>query len=159
MVKKYTLVTVETPSGWLLINRTNPPYRGMWNTLGGKFLPNETPATCASRELQEESHIIIPPHDLINGGRVFWHVDGELRAELFAFFGHTEDELVMPRATREGILATFSKDWLLADNPGLVPDLQPLLHYALNGERHDYASYFTGDRLEDFCIADGEIDD
>ena len=60
MVKKYTLVTVETPSGWLLINRTNPPYRGMWNTLGGKFLPNETPATCASRELQEESHIIIP---------------------------------------------------------------------------------------------------
>lgn len=71
MVKKYTLVTVETPSGWLLINRTNPPYRGMWNTLGGKFLPNETPATCASRELQEESHIIIPPHDLINGGRVF----------------------------------------------------------------------------------------
>ncbi|EPC70379.1 Phosphohydrolase (MutT/nudix family protein) [Lacticaseibacillus paracasei subsp. paracasei Lpp41] len=57
------------------------------------------------------------------------------------------------------MLATFSKDWLLADNPGLVPDLQPLLHYALNGERHDYASYFTGDRLEDFCIADGEIDD
>ena len=109
--------------------------------------------------MQEEIHNSIPPHDRSNGGRVFWHVDGELRDELFTFFGHTEDELVKPRATREGILATFSKDWLLADNPGLVPDLQPLLHYALNGERHDYASYFTGDRLEDFRIADGEIDD
>ena len=43
-------------------------------------------------ELQEESHIIIPPHDLINGGRMFWHVDGELRAELFAFFGHNGKE-------------------------------------------------------------------
>ncbi|MED7627196.1 NUDIX domain-containing protein, partial [Lacticaseibacillus paracasei] len=112
MVKKYTLVTVETPSGWLLINRTNPPYRGMWNTLGWKFLPNETPATCASRELQEESHIIIPPHDLINVGRVFWYVDGELRAELFASFCHSGDELGMPQATREGILWTFFKYWL-----------------------------------------------
>ena len=58
-----------------------------------------------------------------------------------------------------GHFSDFSKDWLLADNPGLVPDLQPLLHFALNGECHDYASYFTGDRLEDFRIADGEIDD
>lgn len=65
------MVTVETPSGWLLINRTNPPYRGMWNTLGGKFLPDETPAVCAARELQEESHIIIPAHELTGIGRVF----------------------------------------------------------------------------------------
>lgn len=159
MVKKYTLVTVETPSGWLLINRTNPPYRGMWNTLGGKFLPNETPAVCAARELQEESHIIIPAHELTGVGRVFWHVDGQLRGELYAFFGKTDEPFLGPQATREGILATFSKTWLLADNPGLVPDLQPLLKYALNGEKHDYASYFNGDTLQTFRIADGEFHD
>ena len=159
MVKKYTLVTVKTPSGWLLINRTNPPYRGMWNTLGGKFLPDETPAACAARELQEESHIIIPAHQLVSAGRVFWHVDGELRGELYAFLGETSEQLQMPRATREGILATFSAAWLLADNPGLVPDLQPLLKYALKGERHDYASYFQGDTLQTFRIADGDYDD
>ncbi|MDE3316474.1 NUDIX hydrolase [Lacticaseibacillus zeae] len=159
MVKKYTLVTVETPTGWLLINRTNPPYRGMWNTLGGKFLPDETPAACAARELQEESHIIIPAHELCGVGRVFWHVDGKLRGELYAFLGKTPDRLQMPQATREGILATFSKEWLLADNPGLVPDLQPLLRYALKGEKHDYASYFTGDVLQKFQITDGEDHD
>ncbi len=99
MVKKYTLVTVETPSGWLLINRTNPPYRGMCNTLGGKFLPDETPAVCAARELQEESHIIIPAHELTGVGRVFWHVDGQLRGELYAFFGKTDEPFLGPQAT------------------------------------------------------------
>ena len=42
-----------------MINKMRGPQRGMWNGLGGKFDPGETPEECARREVLEESGLTL----------------------------------------------------------------------------------------------------
>lgn len=58
-----TLLFVFTPglSEVLLIEKNKPDFhKGLLNGLGGKNLENESDIACASRELKEESNLIIP---------------------------------------------------------------------------------------------------
>ena len=153
MVKAYTLILVHTPAGYLLINRQKPPYRGLWNALGGKIEVGETPLVGANRELLEETGL----HDvtLRADGLVHWHVDGSLRGDLYLFSGDVADTDTWPQATREGVLALQSENWLLAaDNLGIVPDLQALVPFWLRHERHTYRSDFQGEHFESLVIVD-----
>ncbi|WP_125705861.1 NUDIX domain-containing protein [Lacticaseibacillus daqingensis] len=149
MTKALTVVLVETLTGIILINRRKPPYRGLWNGLGGKVEPGEHPAAGARREVAEESGIQLAPGELTPAGLVHWHVDGALLGDLYLYTAQTERTLAGPQQTREGIIAPMPRDWLLApDNLGLVPDLQPLLTPMLAGEAREYDSWFVGDRFD-----------
>ena len=149
MVKALTVGLVETASGCLLINRQKPPYRGVWNGLGGKVEPGETALAGMQRELAEECGLHLPQAAFTAGGLVHWYVDGSLRGELYLYTAKTDRPFAQPLATREGIVAAMARAWLLApDNLGLVPDLAPLLPALLAGEVHTYRSDFTGDHFD-----------
>lgn len=149
MVKALTVGLVTTATGILLINRRKPPYRGLWNGLGGKVEPGETPLAGMQRELHEECGLALAPAAFTACGLVHWYVDGRLQGDLYLYTATTALTYPQPRQTREGIVAAMPKDWLLApDNLGLVPDLVPLLPHMLAGENLTYRSTFTGERFD-----------
>lgn len=41
------------------VKKENDVHQGKWNGLGGKLLPGETPEECVTREVQEESGLIL----------------------------------------------------------------------------------------------------
>ncbi|MFD1430021.1 NUDIX domain-containing protein [Lacticaseibacillus mingshuiensis] len=147
-MKQLTLILVATPTGLLVINRKKPPYQGCWNALGGKVEPGETPAVGAARELFEESGLRVSPEALTTCGLVHWHVDGKPRGDLFLYTCTTATAMSLPTATREGVLMTFSPDWL-ADprNLGVVPDLQAMLPLFFAGKNGEWTSRFAGDQF------------
>ncbi|WP_262315587.1 NUDIX hydrolase [Lacticaseibacillus parakribbianus] len=144
MVQKLTVVLVATPAGIVMINRRKPPYRGLWNGLGGKVEPGETPLEGAVREVKEESGVALALADTVPAGLVHWHVDGKLEGDLYLYYAHTK-AAVAAQDTREGLLATRPLDWLQApDNLGLVADLKALLPHVLAGEDLVYNAWFEG---------------
>lgn len=152
MVQALTVVLVQLPSGYLMINRVKAPFQGMWNALGGKVEPGETPLVGAVRELHEESGLDLPT--LTTCGLVHWRVDGRLRGNLYLFTGTSAKALALPRATREGILATFPEEWLLApSNLGIVPDLVDFLPKMIAGRSFEGTTNFTGDQYDGLTVA------
>lgn len=146
MVKAYTVVLVHTPSGYLVINRLKPPYVGLWNGLGGKIEPGETPAAGAIREVKEESGVQLAAVSAC--GLVHWYVDGQLRGDLYLFSGDSQAVAGLPQATREGLLAAMPASWLNDEhNLGLVPDLKAMLPLFMASKPGEYASHFAGERF------------
>ena len=43
----------------LLVQRLNPPYRGIWALPGGRIEPGETPEAAVVREVHEETGIVV----------------------------------------------------------------------------------------------------
>jgi len=55
-----------------MLLRNRPPNAGLWNGLGGKILPGETPLDCVRREALEEADIDLPTDGLSVAGIVRW---------------------------------------------------------------------------------------
>jgi 8-oxo-dGTP diphosphatase len=55
-----------------MLLRNRPPNVGLWNGLGGKILPGETPLDCVRREVLEEADIDLPTGALRFAGVVRW---------------------------------------------------------------------------------------
>lgn len=147
MAKQYTVVLVQHDQRVTLINRANPPYIGLWNGLGGKIEPGETPRQGAIREVQEECGVAIAAVDMHARGLVHWVVDGEFRGELFLFLA-TATTAVPLQQNREGVIATWPMSWVTTTaNAGLVPDLQALLPYFWQHGEPTLVSYFEGERF------------
>jgi 8-oxo-dGTP diphosphatase len=129
-----------------LINRRKPPYQGLWNGLGGKVEAGETPAAGARREVAEECGLQLST--VTACGLVHWYVDDVLTGELYLFSGVSPDTPTFPQATREGILAVFTQQWLTAaENQGLVPDLNAMLPLFWAGQPGEYTSHFAGEQF------------
>ncbi|MFD1393089.1 NUDIX domain-containing protein [Lacticaseibacillus jixianensis] len=157
MTKQLTVGLVSTKTGVVMINRAKPPYRGLWNGLGGKVEPGETPFEGMAREFHEESGLMLPPDRFHACGLVHWYVDEALRGDLFLFTAHTSQELTLPMQTREGIVAAMAPDWLKApDNLGLVPDLAAMLPYFEQGTNVTLRSDFAGDRFLSLTVANDD---
>lgn len=149
MVQSYSLVLVTTATGILLINRAKPPYRGLWNGVGGKIEPHEAPVTGARREVAEETGLTLTEAAFHPAGLAHWFVNGSLHGDLYLFTATTDAEFAQPRMTREGVLAAWPLEWVTApDNLGLVPDLHELGPRMLNGENHRYNIRFTGNAFD-----------
>lgn len=148
MTKQLTVGLVTTKTGVVLINRAKPPYRGLWNGLGGKVEPGETPREGMAREFHEECGLVLPSDVFKACGLVHWYVDGALLGDLFLFKAETSQELTLPMQTREGIVAAMDPAWLTAsDNLGLVPDLGAMLPYFEAGNSVTLRSDFEGERF------------
>lgn len=65
-------VVVLNPSrnATLLFKRTNRPVQGVWYTLGGRLLKNESLASCAARKLRAELGLRVDPSRLRLAGAV-----------------------------------------------------------------------------------------
>ena len=61
--KEFTLVIVTASPRNILLGLKHRGFgKGMWNSFGGKFHhPEESPEECASRELEEETNILVAP--------------------------------------------------------------------------------------------------
>ena len=54
-----SLCYIRCDGNTLMINKLRGSQRGMWNGLGGKFDPGETPEDCLRREVLEESGLTL----------------------------------------------------------------------------------------------------
>ncbi|HEY7347838.1 MAG TPA: 8-oxo-dGTP diphosphatase [Ktedonobacterales bacterium] len=57
MTLSYTICFCYRGDLVLMLYRNRPPNQGLWNGLGGKIQPNETPFACVQREMLEEAGI------------------------------------------------------------------------------------------------------
>ena len=55
----YTLCLIRQDDHFLLLNRQKQPAMGMWNGVGGKIEPGETPTAAVIRETFEETGIAL----------------------------------------------------------------------------------------------------
>jgi 8-oxo-dGTP diphosphatase len=78
----------------LLIHKNRPAWQaGRVNGLGGKVETGETPVECISREVQEETGLLIPVQEWHSVGEVFW-TEWEVTVWAAQYVGSTSDNLV-----------------------------------------------------------------
>lgn len=121
-MKRYTVIALRTPQGVVGINRRQPPFRGMWNLIGGKIEPGETERHGAMRETFEETGAELPEPTFDFVGTLDWVVDGDRIGIMYLYVVDTDERLHLPCDTREGILAALDPDWVtLTDNQASCP--------------------------------------
>lgn len=108
-----TLVYVRSEGRTLMIRKARGHQKGMWNGLGGKFEPGETPEECARREVREEAGLEVGELRL-HGVITFPLFDSENDWYVFVF--SSRDFEGQPASTDEGDL-----HWIRDE---LVPELE-----------------------------------
>ncbi|MFL0200377.1 NUDIX domain-containing protein [Exiguobacterium acetylicum] len=140
---RYTLCLIRHADRFLLVNRQKRPAMGMWNGVGGKIEPGETPEAAAIRETFEETGITLT--SVTSKGIVRLH--GEETSGMYLYLADLEDRpFPTPVMTVEGILDWKSLDWILGDdNMGIISNLRQYLPIALSTKPpllHDF--YYDG---------------
>lgn len=109
----------------LMLYRNNPPNAGLWNGLGGKLEPGETPLENIHREVAEEAGLDLNQAEAVRfAGLVSWPVSTGTNARMgmYAFLARlTPDYALWPdRITEEGVLSWKTLDWVCDQNNLLV---------------------------------------
>lgn len=148
----------------LLLNRLKSPNMGLWNGVGGKLDPHESPQDCIVRETFEETGLQLPQYK--SRGVVLWNVDDENLNGMYIFTAEVTKETVDSYRTpvqvsHEGILDW--KPWLWVvhnDNLGVVSNIKLILKTLLNASAQDkYMMVYKGHTLVDFqYIKNGNVD-
>lgn len=130
----YTLCLIRNGDEILLLNREKPPQMGMWNGVGGKIEPSETPLESAIRETFEETGIRLTA--MMHAGNViFMNESGRQGMYLFMAELPKTHVLATPLGTREGILDWKTIDWIMQkDNCGVAANLRAYLPSLLKGD-------------------------
>ncbi|WP_149427316.1 MULTISPECIES: 8-oxo-dGTP diphosphatase [Exiguobacterium] len=136
---RYTLCLIRHADHFLLVNRQKRPAMGMWNGVGGKIEPGETPEAAVIRETFEETGITLT--SVTSKGIVRLH--GEETSGMYLYLADLEDRpFPTPVMTVEGILDWKSLDWILGDdNMGVISNLRHYLPIVLSTEHpllHDF---------------------
>ncbi|WP_408007290.1 NUDIX hydrolase [Pseudalkalibacillus sp. A8] len=134
----------------LMLNRDKAPNKGLWNGVGGKLEPDETPEQSVIREVQEETgYCITSPR---YGGIVRWEVDDKEIGGMHVFFVHLTEQNRYPTPVKmdEGILDWKGLSWVLEkDNLGVVSNIRYFLPEMLkNDEPCDFLCIYRNGRLE-----------
>jgi len=125
---KYTICFIQCGDELLLLNRIKSPNMGLWNGIGGKLEPPETPQQGIVREIEEETGIHIDPNFVQDAGIVRWISEHE-QSGMYVFYCEVPTkEVVTPKAVDEGILMWKSLSWVLhKDNAGVVDNIRHFL--------------------------------
>lgn len=125
---KYTICFVRCGDRILMLNRQFAPNLGLWNGVGGRLEPGESPLQGIIREVAEETGIRLVTAryaGVVTWGDRFDHV----RGGMYAFLAEVPEPVPPgPLETREGILAWKELSWLLdRENEGVVSNIPRFL--------------------------------
>ncbi|WP_284643677.1 NUDIX hydrolase [Paenibacillus silviterrae] len=147
---KYNLCFLKKGNQVLMLNRAKAPLLGIWNGVGGKLEPGETPEESMRREIREETGLEAP-ETLRFTGTVTWDVDGSYTGGMYVYVAEVPENTLRqtPLDTEEGILAWKPIDWVCdAENRGVAVHVKFFLPSMLEGgEPMEYRCAFRGERL------------
>lgn len=151
----WTICFIRQADKIYLINRRKPPNMGLWNGVGGRIEPKETPRQCVAREVREETRIRLSTYAFRFAGIVTMEWAGDpVERGMYAFIAQEDYQSCTPSMdeTPEGVLAWHSIDWICSpDNEGVVSNLPHFLPPMLNKEPPcDYHCIYDGLRLVSF---------
>ncbi len=115
---RYTLCFLTRGDEMLMLKRNNAPNRGLWNGVGGKIAPGETPVDSCLREVWEETGYRLDA--LRFHGILTWVGYETDPGGLYIFSAPASaDE---PSPTIEGALRWQPKDWVFS-SPEVVDNI------------------------------------
>lgn len=126
---RYTLCFLTRGETVLMLHRRFPPNRGLWNGVGGRLEPGETPLRGALREVEEETGFRL--ESLTPRGILTWEGFETLPGGLYLFTA--EAPAGEPRQNNEGDLAWQPIAWACAA-PEVVSNLHIVLPRLLRGD-------------------------
>jgi 8-oxo-dGTP diphosphatase len=108
----------------LMLLRSKPPNRGLWNGVGGHLEPGETPLQSVLREVAEETGYTLPAARFC--GLLTWEGYEIPSAGLYIYTAPAPDG--EPHVTREGTLAWKPQSWIFtsAEVPSNIHYFGPL---------------------------------
>ncbi len=134
-----------------MLNRVKAPNKGLWNGVGGKLEPDETPEQSVIREVMEETgmRIVTPKYT----GVVSWDVEGIEKGGMHVFITQLEPHTEYPTPLKmdEGILEWKELEWVLAeDNMGVVSNIRHFLPEMMyTGEPLEFKCYYRHEQLDE----------
>lgn len=139
---KFTICFIKRGNELLLLNRLKSPNMGLWNGVGGKIEPSETPMEGIIREIKEETGLSVS--NVQEGGVVRWvSEEGQSGMYLFLCEIPAGTDYITPVERDEGILAWKNIDWVLDEqNYGVVDNMKCFLPHLLAGH-YDAEHIFT----------------
>lgn len=148
---KYNIAFIRKGDRILMLNRSKAPLLGLWNGVGGKLEPGETPFASVVREIGEETGLWLSEDALRFSGIVTWEVDGRESGGMYVFIGEAPPEALAeaPVETVDGILAWKAMEWVVhPDNHGVVGHVKHFLPPMLgNSECAEYRCIFHEGKL------------
>lgn len=151
---QYTICFIYSGDEMLMLNRNKPANMGLWNGVGGKLDPGETPTAGALREIREETGLNLA--DVAFSGIVTWDAETQGQSGMYAFLANVEASAKNPRMqeTREGVLAWKRIDWILhADNLGVAPHVSRFLARMLDDSTcYEHCCRFVGGQLVHYTV-------
>jgi len=131
---KYTICFIQCGDELLLLNRLKSPNMGLWNGIGGKLEPLETPLQGITREITEETGLCIASHHILPAGIVRWISEYEQTGMYVFYCDVPTKEVATPKAVDEGILMWKPLSWVLHEhNAGVVDNIKHFLPSVLEG--------------------------
>jgi 8-oxo-dGTP diphosphatase len=143
---RYTLIFLTRGDSVLMLHRRNPPNKGLWNGVGGRLEPGETPLVGALREVCEETGY--PLSTARFAGLLTWEGYAEPAGGLYIFTAAAPPGDPQAQAGDEGVLAWKPRAWVLSA-PEVVENIHLFGPLVLDGAPiQDYHFiYAEGDRI------------
>lgn len=127
---KYTICFIKKGTKFLMLNRNKHPNMGLWNGVGGKIEPDETPVDSMLREVYEETGLRVSKFRY--GGVVKWISEGETSGMHLYVAEMPRVYYSTPIQKDEGLLEWKEIDWILdSKNKGVVENIHSYLPIAL----------------------------
>lgn len=125
---RYTLCFLTRGDEVLMLHRQNPPNRGLWNGVGGRLEPGETPRACILREVCEETGYFL--EDVAFAGILTWIGFETPPGGLYLFTAAAPPG--EPLDSAEGRLAWKPRGWVLS-SPEVVSNIHIFGPHVFNG--------------------------
>jgi len=147
----YTICFMKQSDNVLLLNREKPSWMGMWNGIGGKLEPYESPRQSILREIAEETGIVLSPDTIRFKGLITWSVDGNRVGGMYAYMAElpSDSRLKTPIKTDEGILDWKEIHWILSpENQGVAYYIPKCIENILfDPDCYEYRCWYKDGRL------------
>jgi 8-oxo-dGTP diphosphatase len=143
---RYTLIFLTRGDEVLMLHRRNPPNQGLWNGVGGRLEPGETPLAGALREVLEETGYRITTARF--GGLLTWEGHAEPAGGLYIFSAEVPPGEPEAKLDDEGILAWKPRSWVVSA-PEVVENIHLFGPHVLAGApaQDFHFVYAAGDRI------------
>ena len=159
----HTICFLRQGESLVMLNRRYAPNQGLWNGVGGRIEPGETPSEGIIREIQEEVGISLLPEQVQSKGYVTWwwlNDDDGLptinRGGMHLFCAELPGELPYPLPLRseEGLLDMLPAAWITEEgNTGVVSNIPFIFRYLFD----DPQSYEHRCIYQKVAAASGDI--